>query len=538
MTKKHALCLAFIMSFNSSCTIKPPNEPVEPLSQNDLYQIIDDAPTQDSSVVITDEVIPQYREIIAPVDPVDVLTTEALPLNILLESIAADNEWSVHFTPSADADTLVLVNFRNIGFKDAIAKIAATGEHIAIFEDKFRRVVITRRATFTFRFPASLANVIQWQFNFGGNPASNLSGGDDAGQNTLDATSNLSSGDDNDAVIAFLTSAISGGGGDSGTGGGDTIVDDVIENVNTVLDTNNAPPVVSAQPQLGIVIVTGNARQLRRAESVINRLLQEATTRVDVKIAIVEANINDETAIGIDWDKIIHLNNGANINDLGIEINKGSRPLEIVNNNNDTFRIGVKGGGDSLTALLSLLRTQSNLRIVTRPNLVINNHTVADIVDASTTPYIESINTDIETDDNNNSTTVIETTAASIVEGLKLSLLPHVIDDKQIQLRLLPFVGAAPEFVTFEFGAQNVITLPSQTTKQAVLDVTMSSGETLILAGNRITQTNNNTRGLPWVETPLTDNKSNSQVQREVAIIINVSILPPPDIEPIVEKIL
>ena len=525
MTKKHALCLAFIMSFNSSCTIKPPNEPVEPLSQNDLYQIIDDTPTQDSSVIITDEVIPQYREIIAPVDPVDVLTTEALPLNILLESIAADNQWSVHFTPSADADTLVLVNFRNIGFKDAIAKIAATGEHIAIFEDKFRRVVITRRATFTFRFPASLARVIQWQFNFGGNPASNLSGGGD-GQNTLDATSNLSSGDDNDAVIAFLTSAISGGGGDSGTGGGDTIVDDVIENVNTVLDTNNAPPVVSAQPRLGIVIVTGNARQLRRAESVIRRLLQEATTRVDVKIAIVEANINNETAIGIDWDKIIRFN-------IGLD----TSPLPSPSIENNEFGTAVVRG--SLNALLSALRTQSSLRIVTRPNLVINNHTAADIVDASTTPYVESVNANTDTDSDGNTIITYEVSTANVVDGLKLSLEPHVIDDKQIQLRLLPFVGTAPEFTRFEYGiGGNFINLPRTVSKQAVLDVTMSSGETLILAGNRITQTNNDTRGLPLVETPLTENKSNSQVQREVAIIINVSILPPPDIEPVVEKIL
>ncbi len=59
-----------------------------------------------------------------------------------------------------------------------------------------------------------------------------------------------------------------------------------------------------------------------------------------------------------------------------------------------------------------------------------------------------------------------------------------------------------------------------------------------MLAGNRVTDERRGERGIPFFSTSLTDSTWNNKQHREVSIILNIKIIPPPDISPIAAKML
>ncbi len=105
-------------------------------------------------------------------------------------------------------------------------------------------------------------------------------------------------------------------------------------------------------------------------------------------------------------------------------------------------------------------------------------------MDGSIVPYLESVKLPINDAGN---VTGFEVNLANVLDGLKLSLVPHVIADQLIQLRILPFIGEVFAFEVFEYGNGGSLTLPRILSKQALLNVTLTDGETLILVGNRVT---------------------------------------------------
>ncbi len=499
-------CCCFLIAAIAGCSSPTTNVTSQPpvFSNEELRELVVAEASPNRSVIISDTPIVEFEEIVVPQNPVDLKITEPVKLKFLLDSVANDNGWSVDFIESAgmDSNKEIIINLTNVSFHDAVEKIASSANYIAIFEEKFRRILITERATFAFRFPPSLAQNLEWSLNVGGDPASTFgldSSGDGGGG--LTANSNISSNgvDNSTAIIEFLREAITAG------------------------NESDAPIAISAQLGLGLVLVAGNVKQLNRAKEIIDRLLREATTRVEVNIAIVEALLTKDNEIGIDWQKIIRSAGG------NISFNVRDRQLS---GSEIPFSTGITKG--SFEFLLTALKEEVDLKVVTRPNFVIDNHTPADIVDGSIVPYLQSVNP--QTNDAGN-VTGFEVNSANALDGLKLSIVPHVLGE-QIQLRILPFIGKVPAFEVFEYGNGGSLTLPRILSKQALLNVTLADGETLILAGNRVTDERRGERGIPFFSTSLTDSTWNNKQHREVSIILNVKIIPPPDINPIATKML
>lgn len=425
-----------------------------------------------------------------PPQPIDLAISAPTELRQLLEAVAETADWSVHFMPDTDPARKVKVHLSNADFAAALADIAGLAGYTTVFDSAKRRVSIARRAVWTFRFPPHIVNAVQWQYSAGGDPVQ-AQGGSDGGQlqGALEAASTISGRHQQDAqrALAFIREAVNAGNA-----------------------AGEAPAVIAALPPQGLMVVRGNAAQLARAEQLLQRLIDDATTRVEINAAIVEVSAQDSSEIGIDWKKIIN----ADRQTLKQVELTGRRLV----NSNFTATITKR----SLNFVLNALNTRAKLNIVTRPNLLVDNHTPADLVDATTVPYLSSVDATI--DENNRPSYSFD--SAQAVSGLKISVLPHVFSPTQVKLMLLPFLGDVPNFQTFDYG-DNTVTLPTQLTKQALLSVTLADGETLVLAGNRIRSSRRDRDGLPLLSTPLTDSVARQDLNKEVAILLAVRILPP-----------
>ncbi len=102
---------------------------------------------------------------------------------------------------------------------------------------------------------------------------------------------------------------------------------------------------------------------------------------MEVNIAIVESLLTKDNEIGIDWQKVLRAAGGS------INFNVNDRALS---SSEIPFSTGVTKG--LFKFLLTTLKEEVDMKVVTRPNFVVYNHTPADIVDGSIVPYLQSVN--------------------------------------------------------------------------------------------------------------------------------------------------
>ncbi len=451
------------------------------------------------SVVFEEESTKQtshYTKVSVPKNPVDINITNKVPFGFILESVAADWGWSVQYAQDVDTSIPIALRINNIDVIDAMEDIAGLAGYTVIIDKKLRRCTVASTATWTFLLPANVTDTLAWNYSVGGSPSasSEESSGGLEGIST-DSTITGSTTTDGETVINFIESSINAGTGEAA----------IISNI----------------PSLGVMLVTGNMAQLKRAEKIITRMVDEVSTRVEINVAIVEISLEDTFQLGVRWEDVLRGNFASS--SLG----------ELVGTNATASASYVTD--DNISFVLEALKKRTDYSIVSRPNLLIDNHTPADLSDSRSIPYISEI--EQSTTDGVTTTTA---TTASAIDGLKLSVLPHVLaGGNLVQLKLVPFFGVIPEYNEINFGLGGEVlslNLPTQSNKQAFISVTVESGQTLVLAGNRYSNTRKSNSGLPYVSTPLTDTTSDTTDVTELAIIINTRIILPPPINVILDK--
>lgn len=218
---------------------------------------------------------------------------------------------------------------------------------------------------------------------------------------------------------------------------------------------------------VGTVAVTDTPTVLARVTDYIENTNKAITKQVMIRTEIYSVTLRDSSARGIDWEVLSDLGS-----DIGLNIQTGLA--------GDAANISaVFDAGDSAVGqlLLSSLSEQANLNLVTTTNTYTLNGRTVPVRLVSETTYIKELEASAS-----EGTSSISVTPGLVTSGLTMAVTPRVSGSGKVILQYSMDLSTLDAIEDVRMG-DNLIQLPRKSSKNLLQNVTLGSGETLMLAG-------------------------------------------------------
>lgn len=277
----------------------------------------------------------------------------------------------------------------------------------------------------------------------------------------------------------------------------------LVQEVQVIADKENNAIVVLAAPEDYEVI----ADAIKRLDIIQRQVLVEVT--------LAEFTLTGELQFGIEW----FLNSREGRNYVGrlagppaLSISPPASPADVVGGRGLTLVRTLSGG--QISAILSLLESDSRARIVATPSTTVADNHPATIKVGTRVPV--------------KSQTQSGVTAGSVIEsiqyietGVLLEVTPRINSGSQVTLEINVEVSQARQ------NQSSGIDSPEVSNRSAKSMVTIGSGESVALAGLIRQDTNNDSSGLPGLaKVPVIGGLFGRQTQQNVRTELVVVITP------------
>lgn len=421
----------------------------------------------------------------------DITLTANGPLASIVSGITEG--YSVSYVSDVDRDKLVSVSLKNVNTETAVRQIARNAGYVAVIDGK--TITITAEATYTFRVPARLLNAQNASYNVGGNPLS--SGGSGSG-----GMPGMSSGSGSSVTATFTATGKSAAGGD------------VTAHIKAIAGTKANVSVSDT----GYITVRTNGVALERIRKFLNEYVYDGNRRADVSMSVIEVTLGEEFAYGIDWSKTL-----ASVGSTKkIALSGGAATvLNPV--------LGISYTTASISSIINALKSHTNVKVLTQPNITAMNRVPSLIFDGTSIPYIGQIASTSQ------QTSTTATAAASFAtDGVSLSLLADIMSDHEAQIALLPVITGVKEFKTFNLGALGQIVAPTSVEKHALMTANVENGQTVILGGIRISKESDTKSKVPFTEVPVGGDSTGNA--KELVILLQSNVVSPKAVETLVTE--
>ncbi|MFH2137735.1 MAG: secretin N-terminal domain-containing protein [Candidatus Omnitrophota bacterium] len=252
------------------------------------------------------------------------------------------------------------------------------------------------------------------------------------------------------------------------------------------------------------VIVYDLPEKMDKIERIVKSLDAEEK-EVFIEADIVQVTLSDRYQKGIDWEMI----SGGN-NDL-----VSAFPLTPTPANLGKISIGTLAG-DDYTAVLELLRTQGDIKILSNPKLAVVNNQEARILVGTRDAYVTQTLSQAE------STTVTSENIEFIDVGVKLNVVPKINNDGFITMTIKPEVSNVAETITTSLGSR----IPIVETSEVETVVKVKDNTMIMIAGLRKDEKRDQREGVPGLEKlPFLGGlfRSRDQSTRQTEIIVFIT---------------
>ncbi len=439
------------------------------------------------------------------------------PFAPLLADVARHAGYSVVFADNVDVTKKVTVEFNSAMAEDVMRNMSFLAGYAAVIDHDRRIVTIADTATYTFKLPAGLLSSLQASYNVGGNSAnagssssgsSGGSGGSSGGGTTLQAAFTVTGKEGaSAATLQQLIKDVAGG---------------------------NAQVTIS---DLGFLSVRANAQSLSRVHDFLRKLSNDAMTQVDIEASVVEVTLAKNFQMGIQWDKVIQtavggigVSSGTALSTIAGNLATGGTTSAAVNSlisaSGNTGGIGAFRLTASTASIITALQSFSDVKVVSQPHLFSMNNTPATFFDGTQIPYLGSVSSTASTVSGGSPTVSGSTSFA--IDGLSFSVIPSVVDDKQVQITLIPVLSTVGAMQTFNLGSGSTLQVPLQTNKQTYMRVLAESGKTLVIGGIRT--------GSDDKETSVASSTGVQSSSKELVILLRAAVVPAPEFDPVVAE--
>lgn len=288
-------------------------------------------------------------------------------------------------------------------------------------------------------------------------------------------------------VNASLNTAASttGGGGSgastssaqSATSGQTTTMSDVTAiwaDVGSALQSSLSPKgKMSMIPSAGTITVTDTPDVLNQMENQIKEFNQIYSKQVLLNIQVYQVESTDSDNYGIDWSTVWSFAGGK----WGINVSTNGNNTDT---SGQTFTLTGKGGSlVNGSAIVEALSKAGKTSLVTSGSVISLNGQTVPLNVSREKAYVASAETTVSGDSGVSSSSI---TPGVVTEGFAMNFTPRVTDNNTVIMRYTVDLSSIEEIVNFTSG-DSTVQLPQRLVRNFMQNVSVKSGQTLVLTG-------------------------------------------------------
>jgi MSHA biogenesis protein MshL len=295
------------------------------------------------------------------------------------------------------------------------------------------------------------------------------------------------------------------GGGVAGTGN-----EDVASQTSTVQQTAKYEPAVNinANKETGVLIVRATARQHKKIQEFIDKVMTTARRQVLIEATIAEVTLSDNYQQGINWSALAQGAKGFQLTQAGTatlpSANTGS--MFVLKYNNSSSMLG------NLTSSVSLLDSFGDVKVLSSPKLSVMNNQTATLKVVDNKVYFTILVTPGISSVSGNIPPTYTTTPNQVAVGFTMNVTPEINDSDYVTINVRPTITRIIDYVNdpnpslaYPCGAGvascNVAAItnlvPEIRTREMESIIRVSSGQIAVLGGLMQDEINNQSDGIP-----------------------------------------
>ncbi len=239
----------------------------------------------------------------------------------------------------------------------------------------------------------------------------------------------------------------------------------------------------------GIIYVTDLHSNISTIETFINSIDGSIHRQVEIEARIYEVTLNDDYSLGVDWTKI-GFDNGRGVISSSSII---AAPVGAVSAK--AFSLGANYSRGNFAGVLSALKEQGDIKIISQPRLLTLNNQPALIKVGTDHPFFEAQ----VTEGSSNNRDRVSITVRYVTIGVVLSVTPQISQDGWIILDISPSIT---RLVGTDRIVDNITLLPLATApvidvKQSSTLVRLRDREMVVISGLIQEETSDTVRKVP-----------------------------------------
>ncbi|RKY41774.1 MAG: hypothetical protein DRP85_05175 [Candidatus Makaraimicrobium thalassicum] len=260
--------------------------------------------------------------------------------------------------------------------------------------------------------------------------------------------------------------------------------DDMEAHLNSAITAGTGE--VFVDKRTGKIAVSDLPKKMGKIRRMV-REFDEESREVFIEAEIVQVILRDEFQRGIDWQRVFDERWLAGIALDGVfPVAASFTPSPALTTANFTMNIATLES-DKYTAVLQMLETFGDTKILSRPRIAVINNEEAKIMVGAREAYVTNTLSQAET------TTVTSESVEFIDVGVKLNVIPTINKEGFITMRIKPEVSNVRETITTAVGSR----IPIVETSEAETVVKVKDGMMIMIAGLMKEEKRDDITGIP-----------------------------------------
>ncbi len=225
---------------------------------------------------------------------------------------------------------------------------------------------------------------------------------------------------------------------------------------------------------VGLITATAPRPLLDKLETYISSLKKELYKQISIEAKIIEVQLRDTSSIGINWSNVLKDFDITGTLEFGVngQVHPGS----------GQFVSNISINDKSFSVLLNALNEQGDTKVLSNPKISVMNGQPAMITVGRNVTYIDSIESDRDSDTNVVTFTV---NTERILSGIGMALTATITEKDEIIMNLVPITSELQEPIEYrDIGFDGgVVGLPIVNVREMSTTVKVKGGEMLVIGG-------------------------------------------------------
>jgi MSHA biogenesis protein MshL len=308
-------------------------------------------------------------------------------------------------------------------------------------------------------------------------------------------------------------------------------------------EDSGSDPVITHK-STGTISVLATGRQHKQVQIFFDNIMASSQRQVLIEASIVEVQLNDYFQRGIDWYRFASTGSTFGLGDRARQNVLTSTDTQAVPGSlragvNPIFALGHRfvSGGASYVLELKMLEEFGDVTVLSSPKVMaINNQAAMMKVVDEILYFRQEIETERD-DEGNITNTEITYTAEKALDGIAMSVTPHISDDGVITLHVRPTISQLIDYKE-DFEGNSV---PYFQVREMESILRVPDGQTVVLGGLMKDRVSSKRSGLPGLKDipfigAMFEAKNREMQKVETAIFFRPTIMTPEKMRDVVES--